>query len=161
MAQTNLDCKVTLAQTEVTGDEVHDRECQDEEQHRVHDEAENNGDDRDQGSDQQVTQHRLGILPSGVPGGPDNPLGARALYLWQGNKDTLYRIHGTNEPDTIGRSVSSGCIRMLNQDVIDLYARTPVGAKVIVLAADGATAISATTASATRSPRPAGARQQR
>src|SRR5262249_10568703 len=71
----------------------------------------------------------------GVPGGPDNPLGARALYLWQGNKDTLYRIHGTNEPDTIGRSVSSGCIRMLNQDVIDLYGRTPVGAKVLVLAA--------------------------
>ena len=57
----------------------------------------------------------------GVPGGPDNPLGARALYLWQGNKDTLFRIHGTNEPETIGRSVSSGCIRMLNQDVIDLY----------------------------------------
>jgi lipoprotein-anchoring transpeptidase ErfK/SrfK len=70
----------------------------------------------------------------GVRGGPDNPLGARALYLWQGNKDTLYRIHGTNEPDTIGRSVSSGCIRMLNQDVIDLYNRTPLGAKVIVLA---------------------------
>ena len=75
--------------------------------------------------------------------------------------DTLYRIHGTNEPDTIGRSVSSGCIRMLNQDVMDLYARTPVGAKVIVLAADGATAMSATTASATRSPRPAGIRQPR
>ena len=70
----------------------------------------------------------------GVRGGPDNPLGARALYLWQGNKDTLYRIHGTNEPDTIGRSVSSGCIRMLNQDVIDLYQRAPVNAKVVVLA---------------------------
>ena len=98
----------------------------------------------------------------GVPGGPDNPLGARAMYLWQGNKDTLYRIHGTNEPDTIGRSVSSGCIRMLNQDVIDLYARTQVGAKVIVLAAEGANALSATTGSATRmSPRPAGARRQR
>ena len=69
-------------------------------------------------------------------GGPDNPLGARALYLWQGNKDTLYRIHGTNEPHTIGRRVSSGCIRMLNHDVIDLYQRTPLGAKVLVLASD-------------------------
>jgi lipoprotein-anchoring transpeptidase ErfK/SrfK len=74
-------------------------------------------------------------LPSGIgmPGGPRNPLGARALYLWQGNKDTLYRIHGTVEPWTIGRSVSSGCIRMINQDVIDLYERAPVGARVIVL----------------------------
>ena len=64
----------------------------------------------------------------GMPGGPRNPLGARALYLWQGNKDTLYRIHGTVEPWTIGKSVSSGCIRMINQDVIDLYQRTPAGA---------------------------------
>jgi lipoprotein-anchoring transpeptidase ErfK/SrfK len=70
---------------------------------------------------------------TGMPGGQRNPLGARAMYLWQGNKDTLYRIHGTNEPWTIGRSVSSGCIRMLNQDVIDLYERTPISAKVIVL----------------------------
>ena len=62
-----------------------------------------------------------------------NPLGARALYLWQGNKDTLYRIHGTNEPWTIGRNVSSGCIRLTNEDVIDLYDRTSVGAKVVVL----------------------------
>jgi lipoprotein-anchoring transpeptidase ErfK/SrfK len=69
----------------------------------------------------------------GVPGGPGNPLGARALYLWQGNKDTLYRIHGTLEPWTIGQSVSSGCIRMINQDVIDLYNRTPVGTQVVVL----------------------------
>jgi lipoprotein-anchoring transpeptidase ErfK/SrfK len=69
----------------------------------------------------------------GVPGGPRNPLGPRAMYLWQGNKDTLYRIHGTVEPWTIGRNVSSGCFRMLNQDVIDLYNRTPVGAKVMVL----------------------------
>jgi lipoprotein-anchoring transpeptidase ErfK/SrfK len=97
----------------------------------------------------------------GVPGGPDNPLGARALYLWQGNRDTLYRIHGTNEPDTIGRSVSSGCIRMLNQDVIDLYARTPVGAKVIVLAAEAANAMSAPVSATRMSPRPAGAWQQR
>jgi len=81
---------------------------------------------------------QVGTLQSGIGmrGGPDNPLGARALYLWQGNKDTLYRIHGTNEPQTIGRSVSSGCIRMLNQDVIDLYQRTPLGAKVVVLASD-------------------------
>jgi lipoprotein-anchoring transpeptidase ErfK/SrfK len=69
----------------------------------------------------------------GVPGGPRNPLGARALYLWQGNKDTLYRIHGTSEPWTIGTSVSSGCIRMINQDVIDLYDRIPIGTRVVVL----------------------------
>jgi lipoprotein-anchoring transpeptidase ErfK/SrfK len=69
----------------------------------------------------------------GMAGGPRNPLGVRAMYLWQGDKDTLYRIHGTVEPWTIGKSVSSGCIRMINQDVIDLYARTPVGAKVVVL----------------------------
>jgi lipoprotein-anchoring transpeptidase ErfK/SrfK len=71
---------------------------------------------------------------TGMPGGPDNPIGARALYLWQGNKDTLYRIHGTNEPWTIGHNVSSGCIRLTNDDVADLYGRVPVGAKVIVLA---------------------------
>jgi lipoprotein-anchoring transpeptidase ErfK/SrfK len=78
----------------------------------------------------QVSELQSGL---GVPGGPRNPLGARALYLWQGNKDTLYRIHGTVEPWTIGRSVSSGCIRMINQDVIDLYRRVAVGAKVVVL----------------------------
>jgi lipoprotein-anchoring transpeptidase ErfK/SrfK len=70
----------------------------------------------------------------GMHGGPENPLGARALYLWQGKVDTLYRIHGTNEPDTIGHDVSAGCIRMINADVIDLYDRTPVGTKVVVLA---------------------------
>jgi lipoprotein-anchoring transpeptidase ErfK/SrfK len=69
----------------------------------------------------------------GVPGGLSNPLGARAHYLYQNGKDTLYRIHGTNEPHTIGTSVSSGCIRMINQDVIDLYARVPIGTKVKVL----------------------------
>jgi lipoprotein-anchoring transpeptidase ErfK/SrfK len=69
----------------------------------------------------------------GMHGGPGNPLGARALYLWQGNKDTLFRIHGTVEPWTIGKNVSSGCIRMINQDVMDLYERAPVGAKVVVL----------------------------
>jgi len=65
-------------------------------------------------------------------GGPDNPLGARALYLYEGNKDTLYRIHGTNEPEKIGHAVSSGCIRMRNIDVIDLYNRVGLNAKVIV-----------------------------
>lgn len=68
----------------------------------------------------------------GLPGGPDNPLGARALYLHQGGKDTLYRIHGTNEPESIGRGASSGCIRMTNVDAIDLYSRVKVGTKVIV-----------------------------
>jgi lipoprotein-anchoring transpeptidase ErfK/SrfK len=74
-------------------------------------------------------------LPGGIgmPGGPGNPLGARALYLWQGRKDTLYRIHGTVEPWTIGTRVSSGCIRMINQDVIDLYDQTALGTKVVVL----------------------------
>jgi len=69
----------------------------------------------------------------GMHGGPRNPLGARAMYLWQGNKDTLYRIHGTVEPWTIGKSVSSGCIRMINQDAIDLYRSTAVGTRVVVL----------------------------
>ena len=64
----------------------------------------------------------------------DNPLGARALYLYQGNKDTLYRIHGTNQPEYIGRAISSGCIRMTNEDVIDLYNRVRVGTPVVVLA---------------------------
>jgi len=79
-----------------------------------------------------MTELQSGI---GMHGGPGNPLGARAMYLWQGNKDTLYRIHGTVEPWTIGKSVSSGCIRMINQDAIDLYVRTPVGTKVVVLPA--------------------------
>jgi lipoprotein-anchoring transpeptidase ErfK/SrfK len=69
----------------------------------------------------------------GMAGGGQNPLGARALYLFKDGKDTLYRIHGTNEPWTIGEAVSSGCIRMMNQDVIDLYRRVPDGAKVVVL----------------------------
>ncbi len=72
-------------------------------------------------------------LPTRMEGGIDNPLGARALYLFQGSRDTLFRIHGTNEPDTIGKAVSSGCIRMMNADVIDLYRRVPVGTKVVVL----------------------------
>jgi lipoprotein-anchoring transpeptidase ErfK/SrfK len=65
-------------------------------------------------------------------GGPNNPLGARALYLYEGNRDTLYRIHGTNEPEKIGQAVSSGCIRMRNIDVIDLYNRVSMNTKVIV-----------------------------
>lgn len=67
------------------------------------------------------------------PGGPGNPLGARALYLFQGGKDTYFRIHGTTAPSTIGRSVSNGCIRMINAHVIDLYERVPIGTTVTVL----------------------------
>lgn len=69
---------------------------------------------------------------NGMPGGPENPLGARALYLFRDGRDTLYRIHGTNDPKSIGTNSSSGCIRMFNQDVIELYRRTPVGARVLV-----------------------------
>jgi lipoprotein-anchoring transpeptidase ErfK/SrfK len=72
---------------------------------------------------------RQPYLPHFMAGGPNNPLGARALYLGS----TLYRIHGSNEPWTIGHNVSSGCIRLTNQDVIDLYGRVPVGAKVVVM----------------------------
>jgi lipoprotein-anchoring transpeptidase ErfK/SrfK len=72
---------------------------------------------------------------NGMPPGLNNPLGARALYLWQGNRDTLYRLHGTNQPSSIGKAMSSGCVRMLNQDVIDLYERVPLGTKVTVLPA--------------------------
>ena len=68
-------------------------------------------------------------LPRHMAGGPDNPLGARAMYLGS----SLYRIHGSNEPETIGQAVSSGCFRLMNEDVIDLYSRVKVGAKVIVL----------------------------
>ncbi len=69
----------------------------------------------------------------GLPGGPDNPLGARAMYLFQNNHDTLYRIHGTNEPESIGHDVSSGCIRLTNIDAIDLFNRVKLGAKVVVM----------------------------
>ena len=72
---------------------------------------------------------RQPYLPRFMAGGPQNPLGARAMYLG----DTIYRIHGTNAPSTIGGRVSSGCIRMVNEDVIDLYDRVNVGSKVIVL----------------------------
>jgi hypothetical protein len=76
---------------------------------------------------------RLGDIPDFIGPGPHNPLGARGLYLYVGNKDTLYRIHGTNQPEHIGSSISSGCIRMFNEDVIDLYNRVKVGTPVVVL----------------------------
>ena len=78
-------------------------------------------------------QARLGPYPKRVPGGPANPLGARAIYLYEGNKDTLYRIHGTNQPEYIGQAISSGCIRMTNTDVADLYNRVQMGSTVVVL----------------------------
>ena len=71
-------------------------------------------------------------LPASVSGGPLSPLGSRGLYLYEGNKDTQYRIHGTNEPEMIGEAVSLGCIRMQNIDAIDLYARVKLGTPVIV-----------------------------
>ena len=78
-------------------------------------------------------QQRLGPYPSRVAGGPRNPLGSRGIYLYEGGKDTLYRIHGTNQPEYIGQAISSGCIRMTNEDVIDLYSRVKMGATVVVL----------------------------
>ena len=75
---------------------------------------------------------------NGQPGGPDNPLGARALYLYAGGVDTLYRIHGTNDPKSIGKAMSSGCIRMLNQDIAELYLQVPLKTRVVVLPADQA-----------------------
>ncbi|WP_425594381.1 L,D-transpeptidase [Pannonibacter phragmitetus] len=80
---------------------------------------------------------RYGKWADGMEGGDKNPLGARAMYLMKDGKDTLYRIHGTNEPWTVGTAASSGCIRMLNQDVIDLYNQVSPGAQVVVLGADG------------------------
>jgi lipoprotein-anchoring transpeptidase ErfK/SrfK len=79
-------------------------------------------------------QARIGPLPAFVTGGPQNPMGARGLYLYSHGKDTLYRIHGTNQPEYIGRAISSGCIRMTNEDVIDLYNRVKLGTIVVVLA---------------------------
>lgn len=72
-------------------------------------------------------------IPDYVPPGPANPMGARAMYLYQGNKDTLYRIHGTNQPEYIGHAISSGCIRLTNENVIDLYRRVKIGTRVVVL----------------------------
>jgi lipoprotein-anchoring transpeptidase ErfK/SrfK len=85
------------------------------------------------------TKEHLAAFPSlakwkdGMPGGEGNPMGARALYLFQGKADTLYRIHGTIRPKTIGRYVTNGCIRMLNVDVAHLYDRVEIGTRVIVL----------------------------
>lgn len=79
---------------------------------------------------------RIPGTPDFVGPGPHNPMGARALYLYQNGRDTLYRIHGTNQPEYIGRAISSGCIRMTNEDVIDLYNRVKPGAVVVVLEPD-------------------------
>jgi lipoprotein-anchoring transpeptidase ErfK/SrfK len=79
-------------------------------------------------------KRRMPEVPNRVEGGAHNPLGARGIYLYQGNRDTLFRIHGTNQPEYIGQAISSGCIRMTNEDVIDLYNRVKMGAIVVVLA---------------------------
>jgi lipoprotein-anchoring transpeptidase ErfK/SrfK len=82
---------------------------------------------------------RYAQYAGGLPGGSGNPLGPRALYLYRNGQDTLYRLHGTVEPWTIGTMVSSGCVRFLNQDIIDLYRRVPVGSRVVVLPASPST----------------------
>jgi lipoprotein-anchoring transpeptidase ErfK/SrfK len=79
-------------------------------------------------------KRRIPNLPNRVEGGAHNPLGARGIYLYQENRDTLFRIHGTNQPEYIGQAISSGCIRMTNENVIDLYNRVKMGAIVVVLA---------------------------
>lgn len=76
---------------------------------------------------------RYAAYAGGMPGGLENPLGARALYLYRDQRDTYFRLHGTNEPESIGSAVSSGCIRLFNQDIIDLYGRVPIGTPVMVL----------------------------
>ena len=73
------------------------------------------------------------FLPASMPGGVENPLGARAMYLFRGSEDTMFRIHGTNQPWSIGLNLSSGCFRMMNKDVEDLYSRVAIGTKVIVI----------------------------
>lgn len=83
----------------------------------------------------QRREERYRKLAGGMPGGPNNPLGARAMYLYRGGNDTHFRIHGTNQPESIGLAMSSGCIRMMNHDVVDLYSRVNVGAKVVVIQA--------------------------
>jgi lipoprotein-anchoring transpeptidase ErfK/SrfK len=80
---------------------------------------------------------RYAPYAGGLAGGADNPLGPRALYLYKDGRDTLYRLHGTNEPWTIGTTVSSGCVRLLNQDIVDLYRRVPVDTKVVVRPSPG------------------------
>lgn len=76
---------------------------------------------------------RLAQYAGGVPGGPNNPLGAAALYLYSGGADTMFRLHGTNQPWLIGQAVSNGCVRLTNDDIVDLYRRTPVGTTVLVI----------------------------
>src|ERR1700680_2376842 len=78
-------------------------------------------------------KHRLANIPDFVGPGPHNLMGARAMYLYEGSRDTLYRIHGTNQPEYIGTAISSGCIRMTNEDVIDLYNHVKLGTIVVVL----------------------------
>jgi len=70
---------------------------------------------------------------NGMPPSLENPLGARAMYIYQNGRDTLYRLHGTSDPRTIGQAVSSGCVRLINQDIIDLYQRVPTGTPVVVV----------------------------
>ncbi|MGC1779919.1 MAG: L,D-transpeptidase [Xanthobacteraceae bacterium] len=79
-------------------------------------------------------QARLGPFPAYITGGPHNPMGSRALYLYSGGRDTSFRIHGTNQPEYIGQAISSGCIRMTNENAIDLYNRVKLGTIVVVLA---------------------------
>ncbi len=76
---------------------------------------------------------RMREFAGGMPGGPQNPLGARALYLYRGGRDTMFRLHGTNEPRSIGLAMSSGCIRLMNDDIVHLYERTPIGTPVVVI----------------------------
>lgn len=81
----------------------------------------------------QRREERYRKLAGGMPGGPNNPLGARAMYLYRDGNDTHFRIHGTNQPESIGHAMSSGCIRMMNHDVVDLYARVKTGDRVVVI----------------------------
>jgi lipoprotein-anchoring transpeptidase ErfK/SrfK len=76
---------------------------------------------------------RLQQYAGGVEGGIHNPLGAAALYLYQGNQDTIYRLHGTNEPWSIGHAVSNGCVRLTNDDIVHLYSQTPIGTQVLII----------------------------
>jgi lipoprotein-anchoring transpeptidase ErfK/SrfK len=80
-----------------------------------------------------LRQPEIAPYRNGMPPGLENPLGARALYIYQNGRDTLYRLHGTNDPASIGQAVSSGCVRLINQDVIDLFQRVPTGTPVVVI----------------------------
>ncbi|MDI7864424.1 L,D-transpeptidase [Rhizobiaceae bacterium n13] len=75
----------------------------------------------------------LAQYAGGVEGGPHNPLGASALYLYQNGKDTMFRVHGTNEPWSIGHAVSNGCVRLTNENIVDLYNRVPLGTRVVII----------------------------